>query len=259
MSSLAKVVILCGGRGTRLNEETEFRPKPLVTVGNIPILVHIMETYSHYGYKDFVLCLGYKGELVKEFFLHKELLGNDFSFNLKSGAKKTHGSNEDWNITFVDTGLETQTGARIKRVEKYIDSDMFLATYGDGLCDVNISELVKFHKKQNTVGTITAVHPHSKYGLIKEGKNSLIESFVEKPVLYEYINGGFFAFKKNVFDYLSPDEQCILEAAPLTKLVSEKQLSMYRHEGFWHCMDTYKDYLDLNRIWDTGAIPWKKW
>jgi len=187
-------------------------------------------------------------------------LANDFSFNLKSGVRKTHGSgSEDWNITFADTGLEAQTGARIKRAEKYIDSDMFLATYGDGLSDVNIAELVKFHRKQNTVGTMTAVHPHSKYGLIKEGKDSLIDDFVEKPVLYEYINGGFFAFKKEMLDYLSHDEQCVLEAAPLTKLVSEKQLSMHRHEGFWHCMDTYKDYLELNKIWDSGVIPWKKW
>jgi len=235
-----KVVILCGGKGTRLHEETEFRPKPLVPIGDVPILVHIMNSYSYHGYNDFVLCLGYKGELIAEFFSKSEI-------------------NEKWNITFAYTGLETQTGARIKRIEKYIDSDFFLATYGDGISDVNISNLVDFHKKQNTIGVITAVHPHSKYGLMKEGENSIIEEFVEKPVLYDYINGGFFTFKKDVFDYLSEDEDCILEREPFTKLVSEKQLSMFKHEGFWHCMDTYKDYLDLNKMWDSGNVPWKKW
>lgn len=246
--SSPKVVILCGGKGTRLHEETEFRPKPMVPIGGIPILVHIMNIYSYYGFNDFVLCLGYKGDMIEKFFT---------SENTVLKPKDTLPMDK-WHIDFAHTGLETQTGARIKRAQKYVDSDNFLATYGDGLSDINIKKLLDFHKKQNTVGTISAVHPHSKYGLIKEGKNGVIDEFVEKPVLYEYINGGFFAFKNEMFDYISDDEGCILEHEPFTNLVAKKQLSMLKHEGFWHCMDTYKDYLELNEMWDSGNVPWKK-
>ncbi len=237
-----KVVILCGGKGTRLQEETEFRPKPLVPIGEMPILFHIMKNYSYYGFNEFVLCLGYKGQMIKDFFSKKEKI------------KK-----ENWSIIFADTGLESQTGSRIKQIEKYINSDNFLATYGDGISNINITNLFNFHKKQNTIGTLSAVHPHSKYGLIQEGKNNLVETFVEKPVLYDFINGGFFVFKKEFFDYLSKEETCILEREPLTNLVLKKQLSMFKHERFWHCMDTYKDYLELNEMWRNKNTPWKVW
>lgn len=239
MNNSIKVVILCGGRGTRLNEETEFRPKPLVPIGEKPILLHIMNHYAHYGYSNFVICLGYKGDLITKYFIENP--------------------QNNWNIEFVDTGVEAQTGTRIKRVEKYIDSDYFLATYGDGISDVNISELVNFHKTKGITATLTAVHPHSKYGQIKEGPGSLIEEFVEKPILNDYINGGFFVFRKEIFDYLSNKEDCILEREPFSKLVSKKQLSMFKHEGFWHCMDTYKDYLELNEMWKEGKRPWVNW
>jgi len=237
-----KVVILCGGKGTRLQEETEFRPKPLVPIGEMPILFHIMKTYSNYGFNKFILCLGYKGQMINDFF---------------SENKQIQG--ENWDIIFADTGVESQTGSRIKQIEKHIDSDIFLATYGDGISNINITGLFNFHKKQNTIGTLSAVHPHSKYGLIKEGKNHIVENFVEKPVLYDYINGGFFVFKKEFFDYLSKDESCILEREALSNLVSKKQLSMYKHEDFWHCMDTYKDYLELNEMWRNKNTPWKVW
>lgn len=235
----SEVVILCGGRGTRLNEETEFRPKPLVPIGNEPILLHIMKIYAHYGFKNFILCLGYKGDMIREYFNSNEC--------------------PDWTIELVDTGLDAQTGTRIKRVERYVNSDDFLATYGDGVGEIDIGTLFEFHKKQNTLGTLTAVHPHSKYGMIRPGSDNLIGEFIEKPILSDYINGGFFVFKKGFFDYLSSDDSCILERDPFTNLVSKNQLSMYKHEGFWHCMDTYKDYLELNELWKQGRKPWVKW
>lgn len=257
-----KVVILCGGEGTRLREETENKPKPMVHIGGIPILWHIMKLYSNHGFKDFVLCLGYKSEVIKQFFLTHEFMHNDFTLNLSDRKKDAvHKSvkEEDWSITFVETGLKSQTGTRIKKIEKYVEEDTFLATYGDAVSTVNLTSLIKFHKKQNTIGTLTAVHPHSKWGLVKSGQNSLIQEFVEKPFLYDYVNGGFFAFKKDMFDYLKDSEDCVLEAEPFTKLVKEKQFSMFKHEEFWHSMDTYKDYLELNKLWDSGKAPWKKW
>jgi glucose-1-phosphate cytidylyltransferase len=262
LSDETKVVILCGGEGTRLREETETKPKPMVLIGGMPILLHIMKSYANYGYKDFVLCLGYKSEVIKQFFLTHELMHNDFTINLsnrKNDIVHKPEKEEDWTITFAETGLKNQTGSRIKRIEKYIKEDNFLATYGDAVSTVDIPALVKFHNKQNTIGTLTAVHPHSKWGLVKSGSNGLIEEFVEKPFLYDYVNGGFFAFKADFFDYLKDSEDCILEAEPFAKLVKEKQFSMFKHEGFWHSMDTYKDYLELNKIWDSGKAQWKRW
>ncbi len=256
-----KIVILCGGRGTRLREETDIKPKPMVRIGGMPILWHIMKTYSQYGFNDFVLCLGYKGSVIKQFFLSHELMNSDFSLNLKDRNNVTsHNSKmEDWNITLAETGLEAQTGTRIKKIEKYIDGDNFLATYGDAVANVDINSLHDFHKKQNTIATLTAVHPHSKWGLVKSGENGLIGEFVEKPFLYDYVNGGFFVFKKNFFDYLDDSDKCVMEGEPFSKLVKENQFSMFKHEGFWHSMDTYKDYTDLNKIWDSGSVPWKIW
>lgn len=257
-----KAVILCGGKGTRIREETEFKPKPMVRVGELPILWHIMKNYSHFGVKDFVLCLGYKGEMIKDFFFNHEWMNNDITIKLGNRAEdKIHHSRdwEDWNVTFADTGLESMTGSRIKKVQKYIEGDNFFLTYGDGVSDVNIRDLRDFHTKQGTVGTLTAVHPHSKFGMVKEAGEGIIERFVEKPVLYDFINGGFYCFKKELFDYLHEGDSCTLETDPLNKLVGQKQLSMFKHEGFWHAMDTYKDYLSLNELWDRRQHPWKVW
>ena len=255
-----KVVILCGGEGTRLREETEYKPKPMVTVGGLPILWHIMKTYSHYGFNDFVLCLGYKGDVIKQFFLTHELMNNDATINL---GDRTHdvihkGSKfEDWTITFAETGLKSMTGSRLKKIEKYIDGDNFFMTYGDGLSNQSIKDELEFHHKAGKTATLTGVHPQSKFGLIKPGKDNLVETFVEKPVLYDYVNGGFYVFKKDIFDNLSMDETCALEAEPLTSLVQKRQVAMFKHEGFWFAMDTYKDYLELNKMWDEGKRPWK--
>ena len=257
-----KVVILCGGEGTRLREETEYKPKPMVTVGGLPIVWHIMKTYSYYGFNEFVLCLGYKGEMIKQFFLTHELMHNDVT--IRTGDRKHDvihkgADSEDWTITFAETGLKSMTGSRIKKVEKYIDADDFLVTYGDGLTNANSADILAFHKKMGKVATLTGVHPQSKFGLIKPGKDGLVKSFMEKPVLYDYVNGGYYAFKKDIFDYLDKDESCVLETKPLEALVKKKQLGMYRHEGFWYAMDTYKDYLELNKMWDEGKRPWKVW
>jgi glucose-1-phosphate cytidylyltransferase len=263
MPEKPKVVILCGGEGTRLREETEYKPKPMVTVGGLPILWHIMKSYSHYGYNEFVLCLGYKGEMIKEFFLTHELMHNDFTIRLADRAHDHihRGSDaaEDWTITFADTGLKSMTGSRIKRIEKYVGGGEFLMTYGDGLSNINMPATVDFHRKMGTIATVTAVHPRSKYGLMGIGDRDLVEAFVEKPVLYDYTNGGFFVFKNEIFDYLTHDESCMLEGEPFARLVEEKKMAAFKHDGFWHCMDTYKDFLDLNHMWDEGKRPWKVW
>lgn len=255
-----KVVILCGGRGTRLKEETEFKPKPLLTIGDKPILWHIMKTYSHYGYKDFILCLGYKGDMIKKYFLDYEWMNNDFTLNL--GNKKNNLNHhtqieEDWNITFANTGENTQTGGRIKKIEKYINEDNFMVTYGDGVSNVNINKLLEFHKKEGKIGTITGVHPSSKYGNLSINQDNIINEFKEKPLLKDTINGGFFVFKKEMFNYIKGD--CMLEKEPFEQMVREKQLVLFKHEDFWHCMDTYKDFEDLNKMENDKITPWKVW
>lgn len=255
-----KVVILCGGQGTRLREHTEFMPKPLLRIGDIPILWHIMKIYSHFGYNDFVLCLGYKGEMIKEFFINYKWMANDFTFNLKSKKEWiTHykDDTEDWTITFADTGLDTLTAGRIKKIEKYVNRDYFLATYGDGVADIDIAKLIQFHQQKNKIATLTGLHPRSKYGLIKEENNEVV-SLSEKPMLKDLINGGFFVFNNDIFDLIKED--CMLEEKTFPHLAKEKQLAIFKHEGFWHCMDTYKDYTSLNEIWSTNRIaPWAVW
>lgn len=257
-----KVVILCGGRGTRLREETEVRPKPLVEVGSRPILWHIMKTYSHYGFKDFVLCLGYKGDMIKEYFLNYEAMNNDFTISL--GNRNTisfHNSHleKDWNVTLVNTGDHTQTGARIKKIQEYVDGETFMVTYGDGVGNINIKELLEFHKDKATIGTLTGVHPASRFGeLLIKGKN--IVQFNEKPLVSEgFVNGGYFVFKKKFFNYLSSDDNCALEAEPLEKLTASGELTVYKHEGFWQCMDTQRELDILNDLWKKGKAYWKVW
>lgn len=253
-----KVVILCGGKGTRLREETENKPKPLLNIGNYPILWHIMKHFSYHGFNDFILCLGYKGELIKEYFLNYQNLRWDIQLNLKEGMKsiiQDGDAVENWNIIFANTGLATNTGGRIKKVEKYIDEDYFFLTYGDGLSDIDLKELEKYFKQKGKTGIITGIRPQSKYGQITIAPDFTITGFKEKPFLNDYINGGFCVFNKNIFKYM--DENSTLEQEVFEQLASEKELALYRHEGFWKCMDTYKDYTELNEMWHHGDSPWK--
>ena len=256
-----KVVILCGGMGTRLREETEVKPKPMVEIGGMPILWHIMKAYAHYGFNEFILCLGYKGEMIKEYFYHYEVLSNDFTIEL--GSKKIdiypRHSEQGWKITLVDTGLNTMTGARVKRIERFIKEDTFMLTYGDGVTDLNIQELLNFHKSHGKTGTITAVTPPSRYGELSIYEGQVI-SFKEKPkTLSSSINGGYFVFNRKFFNYVKNDDGCILERKPLEKLASEGELKVFHHKGFWQCMDTYRDYKYLNELWESGQVPWKVW
>lgn len=253
-----KVVILCGGKGTRLREETEKKPKPLLSIGNYPILWHIMKHYSHYGFNEFILCLGYKGDLIKEYFLNYQNRRWDIQLNLKEGKKSLLlGDNqiENWNITFAHTGVETNTGGRIKRIENYIDGEYFFLTYGDGLSDVNLRKLEEFFLLKGKTGVITGIRPQSKYGVISVGNDNIITGFKEKPMLNDHINGGFCVFHKNIFNFL--EDNSVLEQEVFEKLAGERELAMYKHEGFWKCMDTYKDFLELNKMWEQGDTPWK--
>lgn len=257
-----KIVILCGGLGTRLREETEFRPKPMIDVGGYPILWHIMKIYAQYGFKNFILCLGYKGEMVKEYFCNYEMLSNDSIAELGNNKDIQIYSNhqeKDWRVTLVDTGKDALKGSRIKQIEKYIDTDLFMLTYGDGVANVNLREVLFFHKKHKKVGTVSGVRPPSRFGelVIKEGK---VNSFVEKPqVSRGSINGGFFVFNKKIFDYLSDAQDCDFEKGPLEKLALEGELMAYEHKGEWECMDTLRDVVYLNGLWNSNKAFWKIW
>lgn len=255
-----KTIILCGGIGYRLKEETEFKPKPMVQVGGKPILWHIMKIYAHYGFNDFIIALGYKGDYIKQYFLNEKNMVHDFSLDTLNGKTKIikdGAKSEDFKITFVNTGEETLPGERILRLKKYIPNtdENFMVTYGDGVSDLDIKELVKFHIKQGTIGTVTGVHPRSKYGLLAIDEDKKVTSFIEKPVLKERTNGGFMVFKRNFFNYINPGE---FEHEALKRLVKEKQLSVYAHDAFWHSMDTYNDVDSLNKYWKEDP-KWKVW
>lgn len=253
-----KVIILCGGKGTRLREETEFKPKPMVEIGGRPVLWHIMSVYARYGYKDFVLPLGYKGEVIKQYFHDYRMRNTDFTVDLASGDVHFHATPRvDWRVTMADTGEETLKGARIKRIAAHLDTERFMVTYGDGVSDIDIDALVDFHIRSGKIGTFTGVRMPSRFGAVQTDATGTILSWQEKPVLNEYINCGFFVFKREFLDYLSEDETCDLEKEPLERLAAEGQLSMYRHTGFWQCMDTLRDALALNALWDKGKAPWK--
>lgn len=257
-----KVIILCGGRGTRLGKETEIRPKSLMEIGGKPILWHIMKIYAQYGFNDFILCLGYKGEMIKDYFLNYAAMSNDFTISLKDTGNirfHTNRQEEKWNITFADTGLNAQTGTRIKRVEKYIKEDLFMVTYGDGVCNINIEKLVKFHRSQKTIGTVSGVHPSSRFGELVIKENTVTEFSEKRQTKQGFINGGFFVFKKKFFDYLSDRDDCYLEREPLEKLAKDKQLSVYLHKEFWQCMDTQRELDILNKLWESKNPPWKIW
>lgn len=252
-----KTVILCGGKGTRMREETEFRPKPLVLVGERPILWHIMKLYSFYGFRDFVLCVGYRGDMIKRYFMEMRWLNNDFTVSSREGVRFHTENDEEWNVTVADTGLESQTGTRIKQVEKYIDSDDFLLTYGDGLSNVDLSRLVEWHRKSGKTATLTGVSPASPFGVIRT-ENGVVTSFKEKPVLDDVINGGYMVLNRRVFDYI-PDGDCAFEQEPLHRLAQDRELTVYRHQGFWTPVDTYKDVERVNGLWNSGEAPWKVW
>ena len=255
-----KVVILCGGQGTRLHEETEYKPKPMVEIGGRPTLWHIMQIYAHYGFTDFVLALGYKGYIIKEYFLNYQFMHNDFTVHLGDGTVTTHHNNRQHNltVTLADTGQEALKGARIARVARYLDGGRFMLTYGDGVADVDLRRLLSFHHEAGTIGTFTGVRLPSRFGAVQTDDQGRILAWQEKPLLESYINGGFFVFERCFLDYLSEDDNCELEKEPLERLAAEGQLSMYPHDGFWHCMDTYRDYLRLNEMWDAGQAPWAK-
>lgn len=256
------LVVLCGGQGTRLREETEYRPKPMVEIGGRPILWHIMKIYGHHSVGRFVLCLGYKGWVIKQYFLRYHEYLRDFTLDLSEGGPPEFHNRlgeENWKITCAETGAETGTGGRLKRVRDYVDTDTFLFTYGDAVGDVDIEALVDFHHRQGRIATVTGVHPTSRYGemVVEDG---LAQEFNEKPTVAEgVVSGGFFVFQKEVFDYLDDAPDLFLEAEPLRRLARDRQLSVYVHEGFWHPMDTYRDYLHLNALWDRGEVPWKSW
>ena len=256
-----KIVILCGGQGTRLKEKTDSIPKPLVEIGGRPILWHIMKIYAAYGFNDFILCLGYKGQAIKEYFMD-ELKWRRQDFSLDCGAKEPKleylgPQNEKWKIAFMDTGETTQTGGRIKRVASLIDGETFMVTYGDGLADIHIKKLVEFHKSHGKTGTVTAANPPSQFGLLNIDPAGVVTRFQEKPQADQWINGGFFVFQKKFLEYLSEDD--VLEKAPLEKISREGNLLAFCHKTFWKCMDTYKDTVVLNELWSSGKAPWKIW
>jgi len=260
---MSKVVLLCGGLGTRLREETEFRPKPMVEVGGRPILWHIMKIYAHYGLREFVLCLGYKGNVIREYFLNYEAMSNDFTISLgKSGHKiEYHGAHDeqDFRVSLVNTGAETMTGGRVRRVEPYVDGDTFMVTYGDGLADVDINKLLKFHASHGKLATVTAVRPVSRFGILEIDDNNLARRFAEKPKDQGWINAGYFVFNRKVFDYIDGGDKQILEHEPLARLAAEGQLMAFRHDGFFYAMDTFREYEVLNQMWNSGKAPWKVW
>jgi len=256
------VVILCGGKGTRIREETESKPKPMVEIGGKPILWHIMKIYAHYGFKDFILCLGYKGERIKEYFINYEVMNSDMTIDLGKKENITFHSEHlerDWKITLVDTGEDSQTGARIKRIEEYIKGDRFMLTYGDGVADIDIEALLLFHESKKRIGTITGVHPSSRFGeLITE--NDDVIRFSEKPqTATGCVNGGFFVFDRKIFEYLDVKDDCCLEREPLERLAKDNQLSVYRHKKFWQYMDTRRELDLLTQLWKNSKAPWKVW
>ncbi len=255
-------MILCGGLGTRLREETEFRPKPLVEVGGRPILWHIMKLYAQQGFRDFILCLGYRGSMIKEYFLNYEAMNNDFAICLGKQSRIQYlGDHEEQNfmVTLAETGEDTMTGGRLARVKKYLQTEeRFMVTYGDGLGDVDLNRLAAFHNEQGKLATVTTFRPVSRFGILDIEPSSRVASFSEKPRSDAWASAGFFVFERAIFDYLEGDD-CILEHQPLERLAHDGQLVAFHHEGFFCAMDTYREYELLNHLWKTGQAPWKKW
>jgi glucose-1-phosphate cytidylyltransferase len=255
-----KVVLLCGGMGTRMREETEYRPKPMVEVGGRPMLWHIMKLYAAYGLTDFVCCLGYRGSTIKQYFLDYHALRSDLTVSLATGdVEYATREVEDWSVSLVDTGEQAMTGARVKRVAHHLaDDDVFLCTYGDGVADVDVHALLAFHRAHGKLATVTGVQPPSRFGeLLLDG--SSVSRFAEKPSGQGLISGGFFVFDRAVLDRLSADDACVLEREPLESLAADGELQVYRHDGFWQCADTIRDVEGLRALWDAGDAPWRVW
>jgi glucose-1-phosphate cytidylyltransferase len=260
-ASKPKVVILCGGQGTRLREETEYRPKPLSDIGGHPILWHIMKGYAHFGFSDFVLCLGYRGNMIKEYFLNYEAMNNDFTISLgRKSRVEYHGAHteQDFRVTLVDTGLDVMTGGRVKRIEPYVEDDIFIVTYGDGVADVDVNRLVAFHRAHGKLATVTTVRPASRFGVLDMNDEGRVLHFAEKPQLDGWVSAGFMVFDRRFFKYLGGDD-CVLEREPLERLTRKGELVAYRHEGFFYAMDTYREYKYLNELWANGQARWKVW
>ncbi len=257
-----KVVILAGGYGTRISEESHLRPKPMIEIGGYPILWHIMKIYSYYGFNDFIICCGYKGYMIKEYFADYYLHCSDITFDFTNDNKMIVHNNvaEPWKVTLIDTGLDTMTGGRLKRVQKYIGNETFMLTYGDGVCNVDINKLVDFHHKNKKIATLTAIQPGGRFGVLDINENSnIINSFVEKSKEDGgWINGGFMVLEPDIFEYLNGDEE-ILERRPLESIAGIGQLRAYKHEGFWQCMDTQRDKNLLEELWKNNKAEWKVW
>lgn len=259
-----KTVILAGGFGTRLSEETGVRPKPLVEVGGMPILWHIMKMYSHYGHNEFIICCGYKGYMIKEFFADYFLRHSDVTFDIKNNKMKIHTNDiEPWQVTLIDTGENSMTGGRIKRIKKYVGDETFFLTYGDGVCDVDFNELLDFHNERKAYATLTAVQQPGRYGAFSlESGNDKITNFREKPKGdghdTAWINGGFFVLEPEIFDYIEGDDTT-WEREPMEALAQENQLNAFKHDGYWQSMDSLRDRTVLENIWEEGTPPWKKW
>ncbi len=255
-----KVVILAGGFGTRISEESQFKPKPMIEIGEKPILWHIMKLYSHYGYNEFVICLGYKAHVIKEFFADYFLHTSDITFNLAENKMIVHNNSaEPWIVTLIDTGLNTMTGGRIKRIKEYVGNQPFFLTYGDGVSDVNIDSLLEFHKKSGKIATMTAIKPEGRFGVL-DIDDDYIHAFREKSKNDSgWINGGFMVLQPQIFDYIKGGDEVVFEKAPLETLAETNQLVAYKHDGFWQCMDTQRDKQYLESLWADGTAPWKVW
>ncbi len=256
-----KTVILAGGLGTRLSEETKQIPKPMVRIGDKPIIWHIMKGYSQYGYNDFIICLGYKGYALKEWFANYFLHNNDITIDVRNNKIEIHEDvNEPWKVTLVETGLHSQTGSRIKQVQKYIGNERFMLTYGDGVSDVNINDLISHHQESGKMLTVTAYKPKGKFGSLNIDSTDSVYSFTEKPAGDGmWINAGFFVCEPELFEYLSIDSSCIFEKEPMEKIAGDGKMQAFRHSGFWRPMDTLRDNLELNEMWNQGNAPWKIW
>ena len=258
-----KAIILCGGRGTRLRESTETKPKPMVEIGGRPILWHIMKIYAHHGIREFVLCLGYKGHIIKEYFLNYETMNSDFTIHFgQRNEIEVHGDStleNDWEVTLVDTGEEAMTGARIKRAARYLGNEPFAVSYGDGVSDINLQEVLSFHKSHGGVATVTGVRPPSRFGELEVNGRKVMAFSEKSQVGQGLINGGFFFFEPEFLQYLSADDQCILEREPLERCAADGQLFVFEHPGYWECMDTYRDWENLEKRWRSGKAPWAKW
>jgi len=253
------VVILCGGEGTRFGQATQNMPKPLLEIGGEPILLHIMRIYARHGFKRFILCLGYRGAMIKDYFLGRDVRECDLRLDLEHGTQTLLGGATplDWDVTFAETGHKTETGARVQRVSQYIDTPTFLLTYGDGLADIDLGRLLAFHRSHGRIGTVTGVRARSQFGeMVLEGDT--VRSFIEKPQVSAMINGGFFIFERRFLEYLSAEADCILEQQPLRRLAGDGELKVFEHGGFWQCMDTFKDYRALNEMFERGGAPWTR-